>query len=181
VWRLSALKGEAIKTHNGKIVLSVVALAVLMLLSVSIIISVSGKPSTQDPHDPSRRQARTLITRPSNSDPFEILDINREGTKIKPYMQFEEAGDWLRNLRFKIKNRSEHPIVAARIGLAFPEAIKDKSDSLMIYVIDLGHKPNSRAVAGRSPVFCELSAACLDFFQKHVKTALRKLTIVRSH
>jgi len=27
----------------------------------------------------------------------------------------------------------------------------------------------------------ELSAACLDFFQKYVKTALRKLTIVRSH
>jgi hypothetical protein len=109
--------------------------------------------SPQDTQDPNRKQARTLVTRPSDSDPFEILDINREGAKIKPYMQFEESGDWLRNMRFKIKNRSESPIVALRIGLAFPEASRNKSDSLMVYVIDLGHKPNSPAVQGRLPIF----------------------------
>jgi hypothetical protein len=110
--------------------------------------------SPQDTQDPNRRQARTLVTRPSDSDPFEILDINREGAKIKPYMQFEGGGDWLRNLRFKIKNRSESPIVAMRIGLGFPEASRNKSEGLMTYVIDFGHKPYSRVeVSKREPIF----------------------------
>jgi hypothetical protein len=155
-------KGELMKASKGKIALAVAAFAVLMLLSAGIIRTVSGKPSIQDPQDPNRRQARTLITFPSIRDPFEILDINREGTKIKPYMQFEEGGDWLRNLRFKINNRSEHPIIAICIGLAFPEAIRDNSPGLMTYVIELGHRPNARAVSGREPI-CLIQNDVLTF------------------
>jgi hypothetical protein len=108
--------------------------------------------SPQGTQDPNRKQARTLITRSSDSNPFEILEISRDGTKIMPYEQFEEGGDWLRNLRFKIKNRSESPIVALRIGLAFPQAMTEKSDSMLVYVIDFGHTPN-KSVPGRLPIF----------------------------
>jgi hypothetical protein len=38
-------KGDSMKTGKRKIVLAVAALAVLMLLSASVIKSVSGKPS----------------------------------------------------------------------------------------------------------------------------------------
>jgi hypothetical protein len=52
-----------------------------MLLSAGIIRSVSGRPSIQDPQGPNRRQARTLTTRLSNSDPYFMLSIKNKMLK----------------------------------------------------------------------------------------------------
>jgi hypothetical protein len=65
---------------------------------------------------------RTIIWQIWPDAPYEVSNINIKGIKsIKENEPFEEDSDWLKQLRFSIKNRSEKPITFMRVDIYFPE------------------------------------------------------------
>lgn len=74
----------------------------------------------------------------------EPLDITMEhrGRSVKPNEEFEGDAEWLRNVRFRIKNNSDKVITYVVLNLTFPETATLQSARTGLHQIRLGLDPD---------------------------------------
>jgi len=115
-------------------------LVVVIFATVGAIIRPSSVHSVQDPN---AKRDRVAVRRVTSSEPFELIEPLVKGRKISFGQKFEETGDWLQSLQFKIRNKSDKQIIYIRVLLTFPET-QSPGNPMRAYDVYFGQKPNER-------------------------------------
>jgi hypothetical protein len=82
--------------------------------------------------------------------PVDIGDFRVNGKSVKADEEFEADADWLGNLTFSLKNKSEKTITFVLVDLTFPETASATGSPVALHQIMLGLWPDSKAV--RTPI-----------------------------
>lgn len=94
-------------------------------------------------------QKETLKDLPQK-DPVEISDLQIKGKQIKVGEMFEEDGEWLRNLGFKLKNKGGKAITYVVLNFDFPET--QDTGNMMTYSLYLGQQPDYQITLANPPI-----------------------------
>ncbi|MDQ3820674.1 MAG: hypothetical protein M3362_23735, partial [Acidobacteriota bacterium] len=96
---------------------------------------------------PTQNNERVITTNTlRKNEPIEISDININGRTIKLGEPFVEDGEWLKNVKFKVVNKSDKVITYIVLNIDFPETLE--TGSIMIHSLYLGNSPDSKSTLG---------------------------------
>lgn len=122
----------------------IIASACLLALPVSFRAGAQSQAGRQNEKVVSRHPA------PAN-EPIEILDLSVKTKAIKLGEGFEAESGWLKDVTFKVKNRSDKTITALQIDLDFPET-KETAGAIMMHQMFLGQRPDFKSKINRTPL-----------------------------
>lgn len=95
---------------------------------------------------PLAQNSKKKVVRPLSLvvEPVEI-EIKHRGQPVKANEGFDGDSDWFKNLKFKIKNRSEKAITYVVLDLTFPETATTGNDRVGLHQIRLGVSPELKS------------------------------------
>lgn len=128
--------------------LEVLAKIAVMIASVLPILYVSGLSSrvfgNADP------QNKKIVKNRSSVDvPIEIVATKVKDRSIEFRQEFDADANWLRDLTFKIKNKSTKPITWIGINITFPET--RATGSLMLHQLFIGQRSDMLSTLTSNP------------------------------
>jgi hypothetical protein len=109
-----------------------------------------------------QNKSRTITRQRVSSEPYVVLDYRVKGVKpAKEDEPFEEDANWLQNLKFTIKCKSEVPITYMDVNIVFPET--RSTGSLLSYDWHLGIKLTEDASLAKRPPIKLAKDETIDF------------------
>lgn len=115
-----------------------VVLVIANLCLLIIYVSAWASPRAQNNKKTISRW-RTLLVYPA-----EITDFKVDGKPVNSDEEFDAGADWLQNLSFKLKNKSDKTITFTVIDLDFPETAAVSGGRIAQRQITLGQDPENR-------------------------------------
>jgi len=85
------------------------------------------------------------------NEPVEIIMPQIKGIAVKLGEAFEEETDWLKQVTFKVKNKSDKPITFFHVDLDFPET--KATGNIMMHQLLIGQHPDARSTLKNPPLF----------------------------
>ena len=79
---------------------------------------------------------------PMPNQPVELVSVSAAGKEIKFNESFVDDVEWMKNLKFTLKNRSDKPVVYVELYLDFPET--RATGNLMMFPLKFGKSKRSR-------------------------------------
>ena len=122
------------------VVKSFSSILVFSLVLVSVLGAKTWFGITSLKQEASARDKVVEIDNFPNS-PVEIIDLQVKEMNVKLGEKFKIDDDWLRTIRFKLKNISDKPIIHISMNLDFPETA---AEPRMAYALEFGQKPGAR-------------------------------------
>ena len=117
---------------------------------------------------PDLKKGRIVIKRVTSNEPFELVEPVMKGKPIRLGQTFEETGDWLQNLRFRIRNKSDKPIIYIRVLLTFPET-QSPGNPMRVYDVYFGQKPDERTHHSHPILLLKDDALTFALSQKQIE------------
>ena len=124
---------------NRSTVQSVTTITLVMANLCLCVIYLSAWTGSQAQNNNKKR-----VTRPLAKEPVEIT-IEHRGQLVRENEEFEGDADWLKNLKFKIKNRSDKVITYLVLDLTFPQTATAANSSTGLHQIRLGISPDLKS------------------------------------
>ena len=121
----------------------------IMLLMVPIFFAArSFFVSFAQTGDPTKKKITKGVFK---DEPIEVVGIETDGETVKLDESFTREGDWLNDLTFTVRNKSEKPIVEITLFLYFPETWI--TGPVQGDFIHFGVNPQMPKLAGNKPVW----------------------------
>jgi hypothetical protein len=97
-------------------------------------------------------QAKVAVIEKENfsNEPLELVELKATDHDLKLGEKFSGDGDWLKKISFKLKNRTDKPIVHLALYLQFPETTA--TGLMMSYTLQFGQRPKAKAKSNQ-PIF----------------------------
>jgi hypothetical protein len=76
--------------------------------------------------------------------PVDITEFKASGKAVNQDEEFEEGPDWVRNLTFKLKNKSNKTITYIMVNVTFPETKAALNGRVVAHQIHLGQDPDNK-------------------------------------
>ena len=108
--------------------------------------SVLAERSIEVEYQP--RSSAVMVTRVAIGDVDVQCGLMIAPNKLQAVVPFQADGDWLKNLKIYLYNRTDLTIVAVNITLGFPETGDGKTRPQLMYPVQLGRLPSVVAVSG---------------------------------
>ncbi|MGB9181766.1 MAG: hypothetical protein WCB68_21225 [Pyrinomonadaceae bacterium] len=124
---------SVVKTLSPILVFSLVFVSVLGAKAWSKITPLKQEAAAQD---------KVVEIDNFPNSPVEIVDLHVKDMNVKLGEKFKLDNDWLRTIRFKLKNISDKPITHISLNLDFPETTS--ADPRMAYSLEFGQRPGAR-------------------------------------
>ena len=127
------------------------ALAMITGSICLLALSVSGWTYVQPRVGQQKEKVVLKHSAPAN-EPIEITETRVKTKAVKLGEAFETESDWLKNVTFKIKNRSDKAITFLQIDLDFPET-KAAAGAIMMHQLFLGQRPDFKSTLKNQPFY----------------------------
>lgn len=124
------------RTNLQRAITIVLVIANLCLLI--IYVSAWASPRTQNNKKTISRWRTTLVY------PAEITDFKVDDKPVNADEEFEGGTEWLKNLSFTLKNKSDKTIIFTVIDLDFPETSAVENGRIAQRQITLGQDPENK-------------------------------------
>lgn len=114
-------------------------LVIANLCLLVVYVSAWTNPRTQNKKKTISRWPTRLVY------PVEITELKTEGKAVKADEEFEGDTDWLQNLTFKLKNKSDKTITFIVLDIDFPETRAVGDGRISEHQITLGSDPENKS------------------------------------
>lgn len=94
---------------------------------------------------PLAQNNRKKVVQPVSLDQPVEIQIEHRGQRVKANEEFDGDDDWFKNLKIKIKNRSEKSITYVVLDLTFPETATPENSRVGLHQIRLGESPDLKS------------------------------------
>jgi len=98
-------------------------------------------PAIAAQSEPGSRQKLVEIEPMGQGDAVWIFKIAVGGQEVQPTVPFQAGGNWLKDMRILLRNRTDKTIDYLEIRIRFPEGGNGRTEPLTSYHIRLGQRP----------------------------------------
>lgn len=145
--RLSSFPKICTSTFQSRKITTALVIANLCLVTLYVSGWTHGKQRL------AHQKEKAVLKHPApKNEPIIVTDIKVKTKDVKLGEGFETESDWLRQVTFKIKNKSDKAITYLQIDLDFPET-KATAGAIMMHQLFFGQRPDFISSLKNPPLY----------------------------